>query len=87
MTLLWAHFAVSAVFVVAAGLVIGRISGELGERWGLGRAWAGAVLLSFVSRGYLPLGARPGIAGRGLWHPSKLPRFTLDKSPVRTDRL
>lgn len=45
----WALFFVSAAFVVAAGVLIGRISGELGERLGLGRAWAGAVLLSIVT--------------------------------------
>jgi cation:H+ antiporter len=47
--LLWAHFLISAAFVIAAGTVIGRISGELGDRLGLGRAWAGAVLLSFAT--------------------------------------
>lgn len=45
----WIIFAVSSLFVVGAGIAIGRISGELGERLGLGRAWAGAVLLSFAT--------------------------------------
>ena len=45
----WLVFLVSAAFVVAAGILVGRISGELGERLGLGRAWAGAVLLSFAT--------------------------------------
>lgn len=45
----WAIFFVSAVSVVGAGIAIGRVSGELGERLGLGRAWAGAVLLSFAT--------------------------------------
>ena len=46
---LWMKFLVSAVFVIAAGLTIGRLSGEIGERLGLGRAWAGAVLLSLAT--------------------------------------
>jgi cation:H+ antiporter len=46
---LWFHFGVSALFVVAAGLFIGRVSGELAERFHLGKAWAGAVLLSFAT--------------------------------------
>lgn len=37
------------MFVVGAGTAIGRIGGELGERLGLGRAWAGAVLVSFAT--------------------------------------
>ncbi|OGR71513.1 MAG: hypothetical protein A2089_01670 [Elusimicrobia bacterium GWD2_63_28] len=45
----WIIFSVSALFVIGAGVAIGRISGELGERLGLGRAWAGAVLLSFAT--------------------------------------
>lgn len=45
----WLIFSVSALFVVSAGIAIGRISGELGERLGLGRAWAGAVLLSLAT--------------------------------------
>ncbi|MDT8286417.1 MAG: hypothetical protein RQ748_04840 [Elusimicrobiales bacterium] len=45
----WTIFAVSALFVVAAGVAIGRISAELGARLRLGRAWSGAVLLSFAT--------------------------------------
>lgn len=45
----WTIFGVSALFVIGAGVAIGRISGELGERLGLGRAWAGAVLLSLAT--------------------------------------
>ncbi|MBK6879298.1 MAG: hypothetical protein IPN65_04925 [Elusimicrobia bacterium] len=45
----WGGFALAAAFVVAAGTLIGRLSGELGERFGLGRAWSGAVLLSFAT--------------------------------------
>ncbi|MCG3206351.1 MAG: hypothetical protein KCHDKBKB_03087 [Elusimicrobia bacterium] len=45
----WTTFIIAAIFVIAAGIAIGRISGELGERLGLGRAWAGAVLLSFAT--------------------------------------
>jgi cation:H+ antiporter len=45
----WIIFAAAALFVIGAGIAIGRISGELGERLGLGRAWAGAVLLSFAT--------------------------------------
>lgn len=45
----WTIFTTSALFVVAAGIVIGRISAELGERLRLGRAWSGAVLLSFAT--------------------------------------
>lgn len=45
----WTTFTISALFVIGAGIAIGRISGELGERLGLGRAWAGAVLLSFAT--------------------------------------
>ncbi|MHB0997125.1 MAG: sodium:calcium antiporter [Elusimicrobiales bacterium] len=45
----WGIFTLSAAAVVVAGIAIGRISGELGERLGLGRAWAGAVLLSFAT--------------------------------------
>jgi cation:H+ antiporter len=46
---LWFHFGISALFVVVSGLFIGRVSGELGERFHLGKAWAGAVLLSFAT--------------------------------------
>lgn len=49
MTQDWTVFSVSALFVVAAGIVIGRISAELGARLRLGRAWSGAVLLSFAT--------------------------------------
>lgn len=45
----WLIFSVSIIFVIGAGIAIGRISGELGERLRLGRAWAGAVLLSFAT--------------------------------------
>jgi cation:H+ antiporter len=45
----WTIFAVSAFFVIGAGIAIGRVSAELGERLGLGRAWAGAVLLSLAT--------------------------------------
>ncbi|MDA8129909.1 MAG: hypothetical protein M0011_00235 [Elusimicrobia bacterium] len=45
----WTIFWTSASFVVLSGSLIGRVSGELGERLGLGRAWAGAVLLSFAT--------------------------------------
>ena len=45
----WIIFASSSFFVIGAGIAIGRISAELGERLGLGRAWAGAVLLSFAT--------------------------------------
>lgn len=46
---MWIHFAVAACFVVAAGILIGRVAGALGERLGLGKAWAGAVLLSLAT--------------------------------------
>ncbi|GEM_PF-611708 len=45
----WLYFFVSATGVIAAGMMIGRVSGELGERLKLGRAWSGAVLLSFAT--------------------------------------
>jgi cation:H+ antiporter len=45
----WLVFGVSAGVVVGAGITIGRISGEIGERLGLGRAWSGAVLLSVAT--------------------------------------
>lgn len=45
----WALFALCAFFVIVSGVSIGRISGELGERLGLGQAWAGAVLLSLAT--------------------------------------
>lgn len=45
----WRTFFVAAMFVIGAGIAIGRLSGELGERFGLGRAWSGAVLLSFAT--------------------------------------
>lgn len=45
----WGRFSLGAAFVVVAGSLIGRLSGELGERFGLGRAWSGAVLLSFAT--------------------------------------
>ncbi len=42
-------FLFTSACVVGAGLLIGRVSGVAGERLGLGRAWAGAVLLSFAT--------------------------------------
>lgn len=45
----WILFAVSALGVIGAGVWIGRVSGELGERLKLGEAWAGAVLLSLAT--------------------------------------
>lgn len=45
----WLIFFVSSAFVILSGIAIGRISGELGERLQLGRAWAGTVLLSFAT--------------------------------------
>ena len=49
MITLWLHFLISSLFVTGAGLYIGRVSGELGERLKLGKAWAGAVLLSLAT--------------------------------------
>jgi cation:H+ antiporter len=45
----WISFIIASSFVVGAGIFIGRISGAIGERLGLGKAWAGAVLLSFAT--------------------------------------
>jgi len=45
----WIQFALSAIGVIIAGVFIGRVSGELGERLQLGRAWSGAVLLSLAT--------------------------------------
>jgi cation:H+ antiporter len=45
----WISFIITSIFVVGAGIFIGRISGAIGERLGLGKAWAGAVLLSFAT--------------------------------------
>jgi cation:H+ antiporter len=45
----WISFIIASTFVVGAGIFIGRISGAIGERLGLGKAWAGAVLLSFAT--------------------------------------
>lgn len=47
--MLWGHFLIAAAGVVAAGVMIGRVTAELGERLKLGRAWAGAVLLSLAT--------------------------------------
>lgn len=47
--MIWAQFLISSLFVVLAGLLIGRVSGEIGERLHLGRAWAGTVLISFAT--------------------------------------
>lgn len=70
---LWLRFFVSAVFVVAAGVSIGSVSGELGERLGLGRAWSGAVFLSLattlpelVSSITVVLRGAPGMAVGGI---------------------
>jgi cation:H+ antiporter len=46
---LWSPFLVSGGVVVIAGLLIGRVSGELGERLKLGRVWAGTVLISLAT--------------------------------------
>ncbi len=43
------RFFLSALGVVGAGILIGRLAGEIGERLKLGRAWAGAVLLAFAT--------------------------------------
>lgn len=45
----WISFIIASAFVVGAGIFIGRISGAIGERLGLGKAWAGVVLLSFAT--------------------------------------
>lgn len=45
----WIQFILAAIGVIIAGIFIGRLSGELGERLHLGRAWAGAVLLSLAT--------------------------------------
>ena len=45
----WLPFGASACGVIGAGILIGQISGEIGERLRLGRAWAGAVLLSLAT--------------------------------------
>ncbi|MBL8022754.1 MAG: hypothetical protein JNK54_00530 [Elusimicrobia bacterium] len=70
---LWMRFVLSALFVVAAGISIGRVSGELGERLGLGRAWSGAVFLSLattlpelVSSVTVVLRGAPGMAVGGI---------------------
>lgn len=49
MMALWSPFLVSGTVVVVAGLLIGRVSGELGERLRLGRVWAGTVLISLAT--------------------------------------
>lgn len=49
MIALWFPFLVSGSVVVIAGLLIGRVSGELGERLRLGRVWAGTVLISLAT--------------------------------------
>jgi cation:H+ antiporter len=46
---LWFSFSACAALVVLAGVLIGRLSGEVGERLRLGRAWSGAVLLSIAT--------------------------------------
>lgn len=46
---LWTPFLLSGGVVVLAGLLIGRVSGELGERLKLGRVWAGTVLISLAT--------------------------------------
>ena len=46
---LWLQFSLSALGVIGAGTLIGRVSGDLGDRLRLGRAWAGAVLLSLAT--------------------------------------
>jgi cation:H+ antiporter len=70
---LWVHFLAAALFVVGAGMLIGRVSGELGERLGLGRAWSGAVLLSLattmpelVTTLTVTLRGQPGMAFGGI---------------------
>ena len=70
---LWLGFIVAAFFVVLAGTLIGRVSGELGERLGLGRAWSGAVLLSLgttmpelVTTLTVALRGQPGMAFGGI---------------------
>jgi cation:H+ antiporter len=45
----WIAFIIASTFVVGAGIFIGRISAAIGERLGLGKAWAGVVLLSFAT--------------------------------------
>jgi cation:H+ antiporter len=45
----WISFIIASTFVVGAGIFIGQISGAIGDRLGLGKAWAGAVLLSFAT--------------------------------------
>ena len=46
---LWGQFLLSAAGVIAAGILIGRVSGEVGDRLKLGRAWSGAVLLALAT--------------------------------------
>jgi cation:H+ antiporter len=45
----WISFIIASLFVVSAGIFIGQVSGAIGDRLGLGKAWAGAVLLSFAT--------------------------------------
>jgi cation:H+ antiporter len=45
----WIYFLLSSLFVVLAGIYIGQVSGEIGDRLHLGRAWAGTVLLSLAT--------------------------------------
>jgi cation:H+ antiporter len=45
----WFYFLIAASFVVVSGIFIGQISGAIGDRLGLGKAWAGIVLLSFAT--------------------------------------
>lgn len=70
---LWLSFLIAASFVIVAGTMIGRVSGELGERLGLGRAWSGAVLLSLattmpelVTTLTVTLRGQPGMAFGGI---------------------
>ncbi len=46
---LWLRFILSAAGVIFAGSFIGRVSGEIGDRMHLGRAWAGAVLIAIAT--------------------------------------
>jgi len=69
MELMWLQFILSSLAVVGAGIYVGQFAGEIGDRLKLGRAWAGAVILSLatttpelVSTVTVVLRGEPGLA-------------------------
>ncbi len=62
--MIWLAFVLWSIVVIAAGVVVGRIVGVLGDRLQLGQAWAGTVLLSVATT--LPeMVTTTTVAGRG----------------------